>query len=373
MIRYRHSLCIGFLFKSLISLSNSLFPSKIPNDYLSAIEADEEDEFKSHQFFQVGKSDSSIYNPVKHRSADTQASGEAIYVDDMPHYENELHVGWVLSSKAHAKIISVELPNENCGIVDFLSAKDLSKERNSFAGDERVFAEDEVHCVGQVIGIVLVDGTLDDARRAASKVKVVYQDLDHILTIQDAMEAQSFYPWPKDTIIHGNAEKVMDEEKDLIIISGKCSSGAQDHFYLEMHSCMVVPNDSNGEIDVYSSTQNPSGVQNLVSHVTGIPAHKIHSHNKRIGGGFGGKQRSMPFTLPVAIAAVKHNKPVRMMLDRDQDMMMTGQRHPFYAEYKIGVRPSGMITAVVLDLYNNAGWTLELSAAVIGKSNVSHR
>ncbi|QQP55883.1 Xanthine dehydrogenaselike, partial [Caligus rogercresseyi] len=306
-------------------------------------------ERKSSQFYQSSGSNSSIRQAIKHRSSDKQATGEAIYVDDMPHYDNELTVGWVLSSKAKARILRVDsskaLAQRN--VLDFLDIHALKGTTfdNTFQlvdrRDERIFAEGEVHCVGQIIGIVLVEGTLEEARRAAGLVEVVYEDASDkaILSIEDAITHESYYTLDSDGSLStvkgkGRPHEVLEEE-GIQVMEGSMRTGAQDHFYLETHSALVVPKDGD-EMDVYSSTQNPGLVQHTISQAIGIPEHKIFSHIKRMGGGFGGKQRSMPYTLPLAIAARIHGRPVRMMLDRDEDMLMTGQRHPFLANYKIG-------------------------------------
>ncbi|XP_071746954.1 xanthine dehydrogenase [Lepeophtheirus salmonis] len=375
MIRYRHSLVVGFLSKPLLELTNFLLTA-----FQSAPSNVTDMTTQASQYFQTSKSKGPIQKAIKHQSSDKQATGEAVYVDDMPHYDNELYVGWVLSSKPRAKIKKID-PSKALAIknvLDFISFESIrEKFDNTFQlvdrRDEIIFAEEDVYCIGQIIGIVLVEGTQEEARRAAALVEVDYIDISHeaIFTIEEAIAKNSYYsitPNGSDysQMIRGSPFEVM-QQSGINILEGTMRTGAQDHFYLETHSALVVPEDAD-EFNVYSSTQNPGLVQQTISEALGVPEHKIFCHNKRMGGGFGGKQRSMPYTLPLAIAAKIHGRPVRMMLDRDEDMLMTGQRHPFLAKYKIGYDNEGNVHSVILDLYNNAGWTIDLSAAVMSKA-----
>lgn len=119
----------------------------------------------------------------------------------------------------------------------------------------------------------------------------------------------------------------------------------------------------------------PSSVllfQKLVSHILHVPMNRIVARVKRIGGGFGGKEsRGILIALPVALAAHKLNKPVRCMLDRDEDMQITGTRHPFLIKYKVAATKEGKIMGAVVNLYSNGGYSIDLSGPVSMNLNLN--
>lgn len=140
--------------------------------------------------------------------------------------------------------------------------------------------------------------------------------------------------------------------------------GGQEHFYLETNCATAIPRDSD-ELEVFASTQHPSEIQKLVAHVCGVPWAKVQVRVKRIGGGFGGKEsRGMLVALPVALAAYRMNQPIRCMLDRDEDMLITGTRHPTYSKYKVSFNKDGKITGCKIEIYQNAGYSIDLSFSV---------
>jgi xanthine dehydrogenase/oxidase len=131
---------------------------------------------------------------------------------------------------------------------------------------------------------------------------------------------------------------------------------------------MVIPHPEDGTMEVWTSTQNTMETQEFVSLVTGVPSNRINARVKRAGGAFGGKEsRSVPIACVLAVAAKKEKRPIRCMLNRDEDMIMTGQRHPFQAHWKVGVMNDGTLVALDIDLYNNAGWSYDMSAAVMDR------
>eukprot|EP00112_Aurelia_sp_Birch-Aquarium-sp1_P017655 Seg4113.4 transcript_id=Seg4113.4/GoldUCD/mRNA.D3Y31 product="Xanthine dehydrogenase/oxidase" protein_id=Seg4113.4/GoldUCD/D3Y31 len=146
-------------------------------------------------------------------------------------------------------------------------------------------------------------------------------------------------------------------------------TGAQEHFYLETQACLAFPLNENDEMVLYSSTQAPCDTQMIVATALGIPYNRVVCKTKRLGGGFGGKEtRASFFAALVAVTATKVGKPVRLMLDRDKDMMLTGYRHPFLAKYKVGFNKDGRVQVVDMDLFANAGWSSDLSIYVTRKA-----
>lgn len=311
---------------------------------------------------------------IAHLSALKQCTGEAEYVDDMPTFENQLYGGLVLSSKAHAKLLSVDWEPALAmpGVVGYIDKNCIAKEDNvwgSIKKDEPFFADGEVKHHGQVIGMVYAETALQ-AQAAAKAVKVEYEPLPTILTIDEAIEANSFFTHGK-VLKKGLAlEDKMDEAfaKCDRIFEGQTRMGGQEHFYLETNAALVIPSGEDGCMEVWSSTQNTMETQEFVSAVTGVPSNRINARVKRMGGAFGGKEsRSVPFACYLAIAAKKEKRPMRLMLNRDEDMLLSGQRHPVQARWKVGVSKDGMLLAMDADVYDNAGFSQDMSGAVMDR------
>ncbi|RZB77506.1 xanthine dehydrogenase, partial [Asbolus verrucosus] len=380
MILYRRSLTLSLFFKMFLAVSVDLqkyIPHvKIDKRELSGIEGFHAKEYKSSQYFTVApktqeKSDA-VQRPLVHMSAYKQATGEAVYCDDIPFFENELYLAYVTSTKAHANILSID-PSEALameGVYYFVSAKDIDEKHNavgSVVHDEKVFYNDKVTSQGQIIGgIIAADQST--AQNAARKVKIDYQELEPVvITIQDAIKHNSFFGNPHRILKKGDIDQVLKDAPH--VLEGECQMGGQEHFYLETQCAVAVPKQEDGEIDIYSSTQNPTEVSAMLAEVLGIQQNKIACKVKRLGGGFGGKEsRAMIIAIPVAVAAVKLNRPVRCMLDRDEDIVMTGGRHPFLMKYKIGFDNQGKILGVDMKIYSNCGYSRDLSAAVLDRA-----
>lgn len=221
---------------------------------------------------------------------------------------------------------------------------------------------------GQPIGMILAN-TAKLAEAGVRAVRIKYEELPAIFTIEEAIEANSYFDHYH-YINNGDLEKAFEESDH--VFTGVARMGGQEHFYLETQACVVVPKPEDGEMEVFSSTQNPSETQAYVAQVTGVAANKIVSRVKRLGGGFGGKEtRSIQLAGICAVAATKVKRPVRCMLNRDEDILTSGQRHPFLARWKVGVNKYGKLQALDADVFNNGGWCQDLSAAVVDRA-MSH-
>ncbi|KAK1254243.1 hypothetical protein MKX08_008238 [Trichoderma sp. CBMAI-0020] len=306
-----------------------------------------------------------------HLAALKQTTGEAQYTDDIPPLRNELHGCWVLSTRAHAKILSIDYSTalDMPGVVDYVDRQDVpSASANRFGApnfDELFFAEGEVHTAGQPIAMILATSA-SKAQEAARAVKIEYEDLPAILTIEEAIQNDSFHPFFRE-IKTGDAEEAF--RNCDYVFTGTARMGGQEHFYLETNATLVVPSPEDGAMEVFSSTQNPNEAQVFAARICDVPANKVVVRVKRLGGGFGGKEtRSIPLSCAVALAAKKTKRPVRCMLTREEDMITMGQRHPFLGKYKIGFNKDGKIQALDIDIFNNGGWTFDLSAAVLERA-----
>ncbi|KAI0224323.1 Xanthine dehydrogenase/oxidase, partial [Lamellibrachia satsuma] len=219
---------------------------------------------------------------------------------------------------------------------------------------------------GHIIGAVIAE-TRAHAVRAAKAVVVKYEELTPILTIQQAIDANSFLKSDPTTIKKGDV--VEGFKGSDVIIEGEMYVGGQEHFYLETHACIAVPSGEDNEMTLLSSVQHLQAIQNDVAGALGVPSNRIVCKAKRLGGGFGGKETDgTMFALPTAIAANKLQRPVRISLDRDEDMIISGSRHPFLGRYKVGFTKDGLIQALEVDLYSNCGYATDLSPAIMDRA-----
>ncbi|KAF1989007.1 xanthine dehydrogenase [Aulographum hederae CBS 113979] len=375
MATYRKSLALGFFYKFYHEVLSELAAEEAEIDKEAIGEID--------RMISHGKKDhdSAVAYEKKilgkerpHVAAMKQCTGEAQYTDDIPVQKNELYGCMVLSSKAHAKLLKVdpspalELP----GVVEWVDHRDLPSPEANWWGapicDETFFAVDEVFTAGQPIGIILASSA-KQAEAASKAVKIEYEELPAIFTIEEAIQKESYFDHYR-YIIKGDSEKAFKEADH--VFEGIARMGGQEHFYLETNACVVVPKPEDGEIEVFSSTQNPSETQTYVAQVCGVDANKVVSRVKRMGGGFGGKEtRSIQLAGICAAAAKKTKRPVRCMLNRDEDITTSGQRHPFLARWKVAVNKDYKIQALDADVFNNGGWTQDLSGAVVDRA-LSH-
>ncbi|XP_049426562.1 xanthine dehydrogenase/oxidase [Epinephelus fuscoguttatus] len=377
MVTYRRTLTLSFFYKFYLMVLQKLLDqgvdvAAVSSDCVSATQIYRPETASSVQIYQAvpeGRSqDDVVGRPMMHLSALKQATGEAIYCDDMPQYENELYLALVTSSKAHAHILSVDASaaERMPGVVCCVFAADIpgSNATGPVEYDETVLADGQVTCVGHIIGAVVAD-TQIHAQRAAKAVRIQYEELRPVVTIQEAIATQSFYQ-PIRTIQSGDLEAGFKQADH--ILEGEMHIGGQEHFYLETNVTLAVPRED-GEMELFVSTQAASKTQSLVAQALGVPSNKVVVRVKRMGGGFGGKEsRTTILSTVVAVAANKLKRPVRCMLDRDEDMLVTGGRHPFYGKYKVGFLNSGKVMALDVSYYSNAGNSMDLSLAVMERA-----
>jgi len=303
-----------------------------------------------------------------HESAAAQVAGAATYVDDIPEVRGTLYAAPILSTMAHGKLRGVDASTAlaMAGVRDVILARDIPGDPMlaAFAGDEPVFAIDTVHHIGQVIGVVVADSVLQ-ARHAARQVKLDLEALPAILTIQDALAAQS-YVLPPVFVQRGDAAQALSRAAHTL--SGTLEVGGQEHFYLEGQVAYVLPQEQNQWL-VHSSTQHPGEVQHWVAHALGLDNHAVRVECRRMGGGFGGKEtQAGHLAVWAAVAAHKLKRPIKLRLDRDDDFMVTGKRHPFAYEYTAGFDDTGRLSGLKLMMAVNCGFSADLSGPVADRA-----
>lgn len=384
MPEFRRSLVSSFFFKFFVHVSTQLekeedgnFVIDFPDSYRSAVFPYEKPPSRGIQYFEMDSEKTRAGVPMMHMSAELQVTGEAEYADDFPMPINGLHGALVMSSKPHAKILSIDCSQAETvpGFVSFFSAKDVPGKNDvgAVVHDEEVYASEKVTCVGQIIGVVVANSHLN-AKIAAKKVKIEYEELPAIFTIEEAIEAKSFHEIPFSSTTErkmskGDVESCFSSGECDHIVEGKVQMGGQEQFYLEPQISLVWTLDNGSEVHMISSTQAPTHHQKDVARCLGLPLHKVVCKTKRIGGGFGGKEtRSAIVATAAAIPSFALNRPVKIVLDRDTDMAITGHRHPFLGKYKVGFTKEGKILALDLELYNNGGNSLDLSHAILERA-----
>jgi xanthine dehydrogenase large subunit len=303
-----------------------------------------------------------------HESAYAQVAGAACYVDDIPEVRGTLYAAPILSTVAHGRLLGVDTRAAEAmpGVRGVVLTGDIPGDRMlaAFAGDEPVFALDTVQHVGQVIGVVVAD-TVMQARHAARQVKLHIEALPAILTIPDALAAQS-YVLPPVFVRRGDAKAALASAPHTL--QGTLEVGGQEHFYLEGQIAYVLPQEQNQWL-VHSSTQHPGETQHWVAHALGIANHAVRVECRRMGGGFGGKEtQAGHMAVWAAVAAHKLRCPIKLRLDRDDDFLITGKRHPFAYEYTVGFDDSGRLHGLQLMMAANCGFSADLSGPVADRA-----
>jgi xanthine dehydrogenase molybdopterin binding subunit/xanthine dehydrogenase small subunit len=306
--------------------------------------------------------------PPPHESAHKHVTGEAIYTDDIGARKKMLEVWPVCAPHARANILrrDVSAAKTMPGIAAVLLAEDVpgANDVGAVRHDEILLADKEVFFHGQIIALV-VGETQELCRNAAAKIIVEYEPLAPILKIEDAIAQNSFHTEPN-FIRRGEIKSALENSPQ--ILDGEFYLAGQEHFYLEMQAACAEPGED-GAMFVMSSTQHPSEVQHIVAHLLHIPVNHVVVQSPRMGGGFGGKEtQAATFAALAALAAAKTKLPVRVRVNRDLDMMLTGKRHPFLAKFKIGYNDDGDLLAAKIELISNGGWSLDLSMPVTDRA-----
>jgi xanthine dehydrogenase large subunit len=303
-----------------------------------------------------------------HESARAQVAGAATYIDDIPEVRGTLHAAPVCSPVAHGVLRGIDASAALAvpGVHAFIGPDDIPGDRvlAAFAHDEPVFATGTVQFLGQVGGLIVADDVMT-ARRAARLVKWDIEALEPVLTPQQAHAKQS-YVLPPVHVIRGDAAAALQRAPHTLESSFEV--GGQEHFYLEGQIAYVLPLEQN-QWWVWSSTQHPGEVQHWVSHALGLANHAVTVECRRMGGGFGGKEtQAGHLAVWSAIAANKLRRPVKLRLDRDDDFMITGKRHPFAYRYRVGFDDRGRLSGLELDMLANCGFSADLSGPVADRA-----
>lgn len=305
-----------------------------------------------------------IGRPLAHDSAHLHVTGRALYCDDIPLPPAALHAAFCPSAIAHGHIRKINLEPVWAApeVVAVAGVADVPGE-NNYGGvihDDPIFTDSRVQYAGQPICAVAAR-SYAAARKAAALARIEYEELPAILDIRSALAAES-YVLPSRHLLRGDPKGRLERAPRRL--SGTVVIGGQDHFYLEGQIAVALPQED-GAMLIHSSTQHPTEVQHIVAHALGVPEHSVTVQCRRMGGGFGGKE-SQPALVAAAAAVLAHKtgQPVKLRLDRDADMLITGKRHDFLADYTVGFDTQGRIQALSIMLASRCGYSADLSGPV---------
>ena len=303
---------------------------------------------------------------VIHESAHLHVTGSATFTDDMPELAGTLYAALIMSPVAHGELIGDGIDREAIlkehGVVAVYTAKDIPGENNCgpIVHDDPFLAVGKVEFLGQAVAVVVAREMLY-AREAAHKAKVLVKELPPILTIDEAMAAKSFV-MPAKGITRGNATEAIAKAPRKV--KGSTETGQQEQFYMEGQITYAVPRED-GQLTLYSSTQHPDGNQREAAAALNLSTNDVEVICRRMGGGFGGKEGNASiFSQSAALAAFKLQKPVKLRVNRDDDMMITGKRHDFRIDYEVGYDDEGRILGADITLLSRCGYSTDYSGPV---------
>ena len=305
---------------------------------------------------------------AKHDSAISHVMGTATYVDDMLKPESTLHLAVGKSAHAHARVLNMDLSAVRAadGVIDVITFKDLPAKTDIgavFDGDP-LMVDEITEYVGQTL-FAVVATSHRAAKKAVLNAIVEYEPLPAILTVEEALKQQHFVR-PSHFMERGDAQAELESAPTRV--AGHIHMLGQEHFYLEGQVSYVVPCDDGG-LEVYTSSQHPSEVQQLVAEVVDLPFHAVTTIVRRMGGGFGGKEtQAAAWACLCGIVAKRQNVPVSMRLDRQDDMVVTGKRHEFSNRYDVGVNDEGQVLGVDMQLSGLCGYSPDLSDAIVDRA-----
>lgn len=305
--------------------------------------------------------------PLPHESAALHVTGNALYTDDLVvRTRDPLHAWPVQSPHAHALLASLKVKPayDVPGVVRVLTAEDVPGVNDAGVKHDEPLFPTEVMFHGHAICWVLGE-TLEAARLGAAAVEVEYEPLPSLVTVREAIDAGSFQGTGRH-LNRGDVGTALSQATH--VFRGEFEFAGQEHFYLETHVALALVDEA-GQIFAQSSTQHPSETQEIIAHVLGVPSHAVTVQCLRMGGGFGGKEmQPHGFAAIAALGATLTGRPVRLRLNRTQDMTMSGKRHGFHSEWEAGFDDDGRLVALDATLTSDGGWSLDLSEPVLARA-----
>jgi xanthine dehydrogenase large subunit len=304
---------------------------------------------------------------LPHDSAHTHVTGQSEFIDDRAPVKNEVIVEVVYSPHAHARIkrIRTEKALSLSGVLGVFTAKDVAHNRwGTIFKDQPILADDEVNFVGEAVALVAAVDR-ETAAQARALIEVEYQVLPAILSIAEARKNKFFIAGSR-KIERGDVDAAFQSAPHRL--EGTITIRGADHFYLESQVSIAYPKED-GQIEVHSSSQHPTETQHVIAHALGLNYKDVVCVVKRMGGAFGGKEsQAAPFAAYAALVAQKLQRPARITLNKDDDMIMTGKRNPFENDYRVAFDSQGMILALDVELFSDGGAYADLSTSIMERA-----
>jgi len=305
---------------------------------------------------------------IPHESAALHVAGEACYVDDIPELAATCYIALGLSQQAHARISSIDLDAVKAapGVVAIITAADIpgNNDCGPIIADDPILADGLVQYMGQPIFAAVATSQLA-ARKAVGLAEIEYEVLPAVLDVASGKNQQSWV-LPPMHLRRGDAGQALHAATHKL--KGHISVGGQEQFYLEGQISYAAPKED-GCLHLWCSTQHPTEMQQVVAHALGIDFNQVVVEMRRMGGGFGGKEsQSAIFACIASVAACRLLRPVKLRLDRDDDMMITGKRHGFEFDYEVGFDEAGLIQGASIDMAAQAGFSADLTGPVVTRA-----
>ncbi|APR78767.1 Xanthine dehydrogenase, molybdenum binding subunit protein [Minicystis rosea] len=383
---YRLRLATHLFYKLGVHVAAAIDPSSVAPRVRSAGETYQRAISHGKQHLTRYPFESPVGDPVVHVSAFAQAAGEATYTRDLAYPRHTLHGSYVYGERAHARFdydfadgargLAAHLRERFPGVVDYVTVADIPEGGINLQGngdEDPIFADGLITAYGMPIGLVLADDPATAEQAAAyARGRVRYDDLKPIFTIEEARalpDGAGILPGGVQSVVRPGSDMQWLEapgpRPDMVYATGEQRTGAQSHFYMETQACLVEHGDM-GALIVNVSSQDLVATQIAVARALGMADHAIEVKVVRLGGAYGGKETKPPlFAAAAAVAATKWKRPVRIVLDRNTDMLMVGTRHPFTGRYHVNARPDGTITDLEIEYASNAGNTIDKSVDVM--------
>lgn len=309
----------------------------------------------------------SVGKTINHDSAISHVTGESVFIDDRPRLQNEVLVG-VMGAPVSAgviKNIDTSKALKISGVLGIYTGKDFHHNKwGTIVPEQPILVETNIGYIDEPM--VIIAATSREAIAEAKKAIVVdVEETKAFLTIDEAL-AENRLLCEATPFIRGNVDEAL--KKAPHILKGEFICGGQEHFYMESQASVVYPLE-NGQLEVHSSSQHPTETQHVVAHALGLDFSQVVCIVKRMGGGFGGKEsQAAHFAAMAALVAHKLKRPARLALTKDDDMMMTGKRHPFKNHYEVGFDSEGKILALKAQLVANGGAYVDLTPSILDRA-----
>lgn len=305
---------------------------------------------------------------MRHYDAGLHVRGESLFTDDLPQPEGTLHAAVFASPVAHGRLLSLDFAEAvvQPGVVRVVTAEDVPGENQigNIIMDEKLLADGRVHYIGDPLALVLAESPLA-ARRAAAMISAEIEVLKPVFSAREAARRGNLIAPPR-TFSRGDVEKTL--ARCDYLVEGTAETGGQEHLYLETQSALCVPGEW-GSLRITSSTQGPTFVQKVAARVLNVPIHMIEVDVLRLGGAFGGKEdQATPWAVMAALGAHLTGRPVKLVLRRRDDMALTGKRHPYTSDFRMGLDDQGKILVWDVEYYQNGGAASDLSTSIMERT-----